>query len=177
MNIFSILGFVLASAVLFIGLKLSIDDFKIFVDYPSLFIVLGGTFATTAICFQINRMFALIKVFMVRMIKGKKYNFAKIVKDIMLAVDGYRKGESVKALVDKSVDFFFKEALILLEDGVLTKEECLFILEECNENLMFNYMNKANKIKTVGKFPPAWGMIGTTIGMIVLLSNLGGKMP
>jgi chemotaxis protein MotA len=35
-------------------------------------------------------------------------------------------------------------------------------------------MEDANKIKNIGKFPPAMGMMGTTIGMIVLLSNLGG---
>ena len=31
------------------------------------------------------------------------------------------------------------------------------------------------KIKSLGKFPPAFGMMGTTIGMIVLLANLGGE--
>ena len=36
-------------------------------------------------------------------------------------------------------------------------------------------MSEANKIKVISKFAPAFGMIGTTIGMIVLLANLGGE--
>jgi chemotaxis protein MotA len=175
MNIFSILGFIIALAVLIIGLAISSDDFTMFVDYPSLFIVLGGTFATTSICFQLNRLFGLFKIFLYRMLKGKKFNYSDIVKEVMILSDEYRKGASIKSLVEKSSDYFFQEALTLLDDGIVGKEEALEMLYERNENLIYNYMNEANKIKTVGKFPPAWGMIGTTIGMIVLLSNLGGE--
>jgi chemotaxis protein MotA len=48
MNVNSILGFIIASAVLFLGLRLASEDLGMFIDYPSMFIVVGGTFAATA---------------------------------------------------------------------------------------------------------------------------------
>lgn len=175
MNIFSILGLIISVVVLYFGLKLSSDDFSIFVDYPSLFIVFGGTAATIAICFQVNRLWVLVKIFFKRLISGKRYNYAKTIQNIMSYADEYRKGASIKSIIDKVDDMFFKEALTLIEDGVLSKEEAMLLMDERNENMMMHHMTDANRFKTVAKFPPAWGMIGTTIGMIVLLSNLGGE--
>ena len=62
----------------------------------------------------------------------------------------------------------------MIQDGIIPKNEILNILQERAENLDEKYMREARKIKTIAKFAPAFGMIGTTIGMIVLLANLGG---
>jgi chemotaxis protein MotA len=175
MNIYSIVGLIIAVVVLFFGLKLSSDDFYIFVDYPSLFIVFGGTAATMAISFQINRLGVLVKIFLRRLIKGKRFVYADTIKLVMTYGDEYRKGASIKSIIDKVDDMFFKEALTLVEDGILSKEEAMVLMDERNENIMMNHMTEANRFKTLAKFPPAWGAIGTTIGMIVLLSNLGGE--
>lgn len=175
MNIFSILGLIISTAVLYFGLKLSSDKFSIFVDYPSLFIVFGGTAATIAICFQLNRLYMLVKIFFKRLISGKRYDYAKTIHNIMTYADEYRKGTTIRSLIDKVDDLFFKEALTMIDDGILSKEDAIKLLDERNENMFNHHMTDANRFKTVAKFPPAWGMIGTTIGMIVLLSNLGGE--
>jgi chemotaxis protein MotA len=175
MNIYSIFGFIIASVVLVIGLKLSTDDLMMFWDIPSVFIVFGGTFAAAAICFQLNRMLTLFKIFFRRMIFGKKNIFGVVIGEVMQVADGYRKGEAIKTMKEKVTDPFLKEALQIIEDGVIGKDEIIAIMQKRNENIAFHYMEEANKIKTIGKFPPAFGMIGTTIGMIVLLGNLGGE--
>ncbi|MFZ4713665.1 MAG: motility protein A [Bacteriovoracaceae bacterium] len=175
MNVYSIFGFILASIVLVIGLKLSTDDLTMFWDIPSVFIVFGGTFAAAAICFQLNRLFMLFKIFFRRMIFGKKNVFTAVINEVMLVADCYRKGEAIKSIREKISDPFLKEALQIMEDGVIGKDEIIPIMQKRNDNITFHYMEEANKIKTIGKFPPAFGMIGTTIGMIVLLGNLGGE--
>src|SRR5690606_14918238 len=48
------------------------------------------------------------------------------------------------------------------------------MMEERNENLYHIHSEDAGKLKIVGKYPPAFGMMGTTMGMIVLLANLNG---
>ena len=45
MNIYSLVGFVMAISVLIIGLFLASDNLAMFVDFPSMFIVFGGTLA------------------------------------------------------------------------------------------------------------------------------------
>lgn len=175
MNLYSIIGFGLSCGILFYGLVLASKDLSIFLDFPSLFIVVGGTFGAVAISIQLNRFTHLIKIFFNRWIRGKKINMQSTIKEMMTMSDSYRKGESFSNLKTKTPDFFLQDALTMLEDGVLTQDEVVEIMEERNDLLSQNYMEEANRIKTVGKYPPAFGMIGTVIGMIVLLANLGGE--
>jgi len=165
----------MGAAVLVMGMYLASPNLAMFVDYPSMFIVFGGSFTACAISFQMNRMLSLVKIFLLKMLKGQKYDMQKTVIELMQLSDAYRKGESLSGLKDKTKDFFLKDALQLLDDGIFTPEEAIELIEERNGSILYNYMDDANKIKTVGKYPPAFGMIGTTIGMVVLLANLGGE--
>ncbi len=172
---FSVMIAVLMSITVFIiGLALSSDSLKIFYDFPSFFIVFGGTASAAALSFQYKRLWVLFKLFLVRVFKGQGTNYSTVIKDAIVTLDAYRKGESIKSLAEKSTDFFFKEGLNLMEGGVLTIDEVLHVMEERNENLFFLYQEDASKMKILGKYPPAFGMMGTTIGMVVLLANLSG---
>ena len=175
MNFYSIFGFIIASIVLYIGLRLSTDNMSAFYDVPSMFIVFGGTFASTAVCFQLNRFAVLFKIFFRRIIYGKKNLMPDAIKEVLLVAEVYKKGDSLSEIKNKIQDPFLKEACSIIDDGIIQKNEILSIMEKRNENITYHYMEEANKIKTVSKFPPAFGMIGTTIGMIVLLGELGGE--
>ncbi len=175
MNIFSVIGLFIATGVLIIGLNLSSDNLSMFIDYPSMFIVIGGTFAATAVSFQLDRIFALIKIFMVHFTSGKKINYKSLITEIADCNESHRKNEGLDGKITSTKDLFLKEALELVNDGVLSEEQIIKILEDRAENLYYLNMEDASKIKTIGKFPPAFGMMGTTIGMIVLLANLGGE--
>lgn len=175
MNFGAISAMVLALGVFLYGLILSGgDSLKIFYDFPSLFIVFGGVIAATAMSFQYRRMFTMMKFGLLRVVKGKEVNFSGLIADIIRAVDSYRKGESLKSLSDKATDPFLQESLQLLDGGVLTPDQVFQILEERNDNLFHLHSEDAGKLKVVGKYPPAFGMMGTTMGMIVLLANLNG---
>jgi chemotaxis protein MotA len=174
MNIASIVGFIIALAVLIFGLLLATNDINIFVDYPSMFIVIGGTFAATAISFQIDKIGVLLKVFFARIIQGKKVKYEDIIANLMGIAEGYRKGEKLLDLANSQKDPFLQEALILAGEEVIKGEELIEVLKDRAKNMHFYYMEETQKFKSMGKFPPAFGMMGTTIGMIVLLGNLGG---
>jgi chemotaxis protein MotA len=176
MNFSTISAIILAVAVLIYGLILSAADsgLAMFYDFPSLFIVGGGVITATAMSFQYRRMWAVVKAGTGRILKGKPVDFKEIIKEVILSVDGYRKGESLKALGEKTKDEFFREGIMLLDGGVMTPDTVIALMEERNENLFFLYSEDATKLKTVGKYPPAFGMMGTTMGMIVLLANLNG---
>lgn len=174
MNFATILSIVMAGSIFITGLFLSTDTIKIFYDFPSLFIVLGGTAAAAALSFQFKRLWILLRLFLLRIFKSKVTDYPNTVKSIIQTLDAYRKGESLKSLADRTSDFFLQEGLLLMNDGILSSEEILTVMEERNENLYFLYQEDAIKVKGLGKYPPAFGMMGTTIGMIVLLANLGG---
>ena len=174
MNIASIIGFIIATGVLFFGLKLASPEMSIFVDYPSMFIVFGGTFAATAISFQVDKIGILLKVFFARIIKGKNIKYEDIIANLMGIAESYRKGEKLLDLSGMQKDHFLQEALILAGEEVLKGDELIDVLKDRAKNMHFYYMEETQKFKSMGKFPPAFGMMGTTIGMIVLLGNLGG---
>lgn len=175
MNIYSILGFILAIIVLGVGFKLSTEDLTMFADYPSMFIVFGGTLAATAICFQLDHILVMIKVFFQRIFFTNKDKLPNTITEIVNVAQAYRKGEPLDQLISRSKDHFLKEALEMLNSGIMDQAEIIEIMESRAVKNYQNQLEEAKKVKTLGKFPPAFGMMGTTIGMIVLLANLGGK--
>jgi chemotaxis protein MotA len=174
MNFSVVVAIIMSLAVFAFGLMLSTDDLKMFYDFPSVFIVFGGTASAAALSFQYKRLWVLFKLFLSRVFKGRGFIYSDIIKEVLVVLDAYRKGESLKSLADKSEDLFLKEGLQLMDGGVLTLDQVIKVMEERNENLYFLYQEDAIKVKTLGKYPPAFGMMGTTIGMIVLLANLSG---
>lgn len=174
MNIGALIALITAVVVFFYGLVLSGGSVVMFYDFPSLFIVIGGVVAAGAISFQYKRIFTMCLFALKRVLKGKSVNYALLISEIIRAIDEYRKGTSIRTLADKSDDLFFKEGLDLLDAGVMSAEDVFLLMDERNENLFHLHNEDAIKLKTVGKYPPAFGMMGTTMGMIVLLANLNG---
>lgn len=175
MNLISIIGLIIASIVLFTGLKLASDDMMLFIDGPSLFIVIGGTFAATSVAFQLNKIGTLFKIFFSQFLRNKSKKSANLIKNIMAICEAARNGEPYDSLTSKAEDFFLKEGIELIADGILEGPKILEILEHRADQMAILRSEDTKKIKSLGKFPPAFGMMGTTIGMIVLLANLGGE--
>ncbi|HLT22402.1 MAG TPA: MotA/TolQ/ExbB proton channel family protein [Bacteriovoracaceae bacterium] len=177
MNLGAISAIVIGVAVLLYGLILSTggDSLKMFYDFPSVFIVLGGVVAATVMAFQYKRTWGIFKVGAVRILKGKGVNYREVITEVIKSVDSYRKGESLSNISSNVKDPFFKEGLELFNAGVMNPEQVLSIMEERNDNLYHLNSEDAGKVKVIGKYPPAFGMMGTTMGMIVLLANLDGS--
>lgn len=177
MSITSIIGLVLSLVVFYFGLKMSSPNngLGIFIDYPSLFIVFGGSFGAIAVSYKINQIFTLAKIFLRHIAGGGKVDYAAMIAEIMKIGDAYRRGESLETHINKVHDFFLKESLELINDGILEPDHVVRILTDRANNMNYMHMEDAVKVKTMAQFPPAFGAIGTTIGMIVLLANLGGE--
>jgi chemotaxis protein MotA len=47
------------------------------------------------------------------------------------------------------------------------------VLEQRLETIEHLYLHEANMFKTIGKYPPAFGLLATTLGMIALLQKIG----
>jgi chemotaxis protein MotA len=124
---------------------------------------------------DIRRVYGVFVIFIRRFLFGKKYNYKKLIMEVMEITEAYRKGEALEGQGVKTKDEFLNESITLLSDGILEKEEAVNMLIMRNSNMLEINESEANKFKTLAKFPPAFGMIGTTMGMIALLANLGGE--
>ena len=72
-------------------------------------------------------------------------------------------------------DPFIAEAIDLYTDDLVDDERFIKMLKDRVRNMKKSLMMDINRFKNIGKYPPAFGMMGTTMGMVVLLSGLGGK--
>lgn len=175
MNFFSLIGLSMSAVVLIIGLFSSTSNIGIFYDTASLFIVLGGTLAATSIAFQLNRLVLLLKVFFIRILRGRTFSYQNTIRDLMHVAELNRQSpEVVRNFLNKNSDHFLRESVEMMLDGFLEKDRILRILWSRVDSMYQHYMVDANRFKTIAKFPPAFGMMGTTIGMVVLLGNLAG---
>jgi chemotaxis protein MotA len=176
MNIWSILGLFLLLGVVLAGVVTTITpkEYHMFADLPAIFLVVGGTLGVASITVQLNKVGTLFKIFFIRLIKGKRIDYKIVIKEVMISSESYRRGESLPEIINKVHDHFFKECLQLIDDNVVKGEELFDLLDDRVRNMHSHYSEEANRFKNLAKFPPAFGLMGTVLGMIALLSNLGG---
>ncbi len=177
MNFSTLIG-LLAAAVIFIGtLFLTLANPLVFFEVSSILIVLGGTLAATLICFPLMQIVTLSKVFMRRLLGKARHNYLEIIEEVKEVSSASRKGRKAFESAIKNVSHPFLRdgcnVLFWLESEV-SKDELRVLLETRAETHFLRYSSQAKIFKTISKFPPAFGLMGTTLGMIALLQSLGG---
>ena len=150
-----------------------------FYDLISVIITIGGSFAALLITFSFDEVKmmgsiskvlfktpALDKVEVIHIFKEdweEIHNFiTKARKDGLLAIESD---------IEEINDSFMKTGLELVVDGIETD----LIIEILNNNISEiegRYMKGAKMYKTWGSYAPAFGMIGTLVGLIQMLAEL-----
>lgn len=173
MNFLTIIAFVIAGAVFGYSVLGATEDPKSMLDFHGFVIVIAGSIACTAISFQIDRVWVMIKVFFGRMILGKKANYKGTIKELMIIAEAHRTNGDVRKLVEKSADPFIKECMGILLDEVIDHKSLRRILTNRVNTIYTRYSGDAKLFQSMGKYPPAMGLMGAVLGMIALLATLG----
>ncbi|MEO5969697.1 MAG: MotA/TolQ/ExbB proton channel family protein [Bdellovibrionia bacterium] len=173
MNLLSIVAFIFAGFVLGYGIITS-GNVEVFLNQHAFLIVVGGSVAAAAISFQIDRILVLFKVFFKRVIQGRKLDYVTLIRELMTIGEAFRKkSPELDKLVNSNQDFFLKEAFSLVREELLEEEVLIRILRTRINTIYQRQMEEMVKFRTVGKYPPAFGLMGTTLSMISLLQKLG----
>lgn len=174
MDIATIVGLVLG--VIFFIASVALDGglaaLAAFWNAPSIMITIGGSFASVMIVHPmdkfINALKAVGKVFQTQVIDE-----GAIIKNIIELSNVARK-EGLLALeeaADNIDDSFLKKGIMLVVDGT-DPELVRQILETELVFIGGRHKEVANFWDKLGEMGPAWGMIGTLIGLINMLGNL-----
>ncbi|MBQ3566426.1 MAG: MotA/TolQ/ExbB proton channel family protein [Oscillospiraceae bacterium] len=181
MDLMSLLGYIFGIGFVLLSIMLN-ADFSItpgnliqFYDLPSIMIVIGGTIAATMISFPAKSL-AKIPKHMKIVLLPKKYNPQSYIEQIVFFAKEARIN-GLLALEDKLnqvEDKFLKNSLLLVVDSVepekvkaLLNNELDYMDDRHNQDQAF-YLQMA-------EYAPAFGMIGTLIGLINLLANLSDQ--
>ncbi len=146
--------------------------FENFIDVPSLGIVLGGMIASIFVAFPLPHVIALGKA-IGAVLKPADDKMGPLVDEACGIAEVARKGASD---LEKSVDgiktYFFKDGVQLVVDG-MGPDEVVEIMETRIEFREKREKLQTDMLKAMGDLSPAWGMVGTLIGLVLMLAGFG----
>jgi chemotaxis protein MotA len=172
MDIATIVGLLLATAAIVYSVVAGGGTFAAFVDYPSIACVVGGAVAVVFICFPLKTVLSIGKVTKVVFI-NKPSNIPELIETLVGLAETARR-DGLLALESKISDIknpFIVLGIQMAVDG--TRPE---VIEEVMRTEIDSIATRHRDGKAVmdqaGRFAPAFGMIGTLLGLVMMLGNM-----
>lgn len=171
MDITTILGLVLGFGFILWSIVAG-GDLGWYIDAGSILVVGGGMIGGFLVAFPLKEVLTLGKVFS-KTLKNSEYDVGEIItKIIELANVARREGLlALEEAVSEIKDDFLQKGVMLIVDGT-DPELVKNILETEVENLSMRHSKSKSMFDTFGSLAPAFGMIGTLIGLVAMLQNL-----
>ena len=158
-------GMVLVVAAIFIG-----GEARSFINIPGLMIVVGGTAAATLITFPFRDVVSAFRsayhVFSI-----PKLDPNLVVHNMVELCNLSRRKGLIELSKIKTSSAFLKKAATLISDGA-TEDQIRRTLEIEISTLKIRHFVVQDVFKKMGTYAPAFGMLGTLIGLVQMLANL-----
>ncbi|WP_022852434.1 MotA/TolQ/ExbB proton channel family protein [Thermodesulfatator atlanticus] len=169
MDLGTVIGLVLG-IVLLLGSIVLGGSVGIFINIPSILVVVGGTIAGSFISFSLADVLGSIKIAM-KAFFNKIDPPEEIIKELTNLANIARREGLLKLEKQPISNPFLKKAIMYCVDG----HEAEFIEEVLSKevSLMIERHETGQKLfRTMADLAPAFGMIGTLIGLVQMLSSM-----
>ncbi len=171
MDIATILGILSGMGLIFVSI-MSKGSITLFIDVGSILIVVGGTIAATLINFPLKDVLSVMGV-VKNAFTHKAPDPSTTIRDLVKFAELARR-EGILALEDQMQnveDEFLKQGIQLAVDG--TEPELMRTIMGTE----IAYLQERHELgqgifKSMGTYSPAFGMIGTLIGLVLMLANM-----
>ena len=180
MDIASIIGLIMGTVMLVLGMGFDFTKFVFdpqrlmgFVDYPSIFVViLGSMLGSMMVAQNLTQWSTAIKA--AKLIFGLPKGSPQELINMLVGFAETARRDGILALesvVEEIEDDYLVRGIRLAVDGTDPEliesimETELEILEE-RHNIVIKYWD------LVGKYAPTWGMLGTLMGLILMLADM-----
>lgn len=172
MDFATIIGAIMGIVFMILGIVLAKGSVLLFWDPSSVMITVGGSICAMMVSYPFARLlklwdFAKIALFIPR------YNPGELIITLVSFSEKARR-EGLLALeddLDELEDLFLRKGIQLVVDGT-DPELVRRIMETELENMMSRHDNNKKMFDDWGQFAPAFGMIGTLMGLVMMLVNL-----
>jgi chemotaxis protein MotA len=172
LNLTSLSGFAVAAAILWFGVFHPAPHPGLFLDPHALLIVLGGTLAAALIAFPLGRLADLGHLFVYGFLLKKHSDNRQIATELIAAAAAARLRR--EALLERNPHHpFLTEGYQLIGEGIIPERQLRDILLQRSDFFKKEYLADAKTLTSLAKFPPAFGLLGTSTGMITMMVNLG----
>jgi chemotaxis protein MotA len=165
--------FFLAFAIMFdtTTLTVNVGNIMYFIDTGSFLIVVGGTVASTFISHAMGD----AKGFLGYIGKTWKPNSVQLVETLTLIIDVSKIArKNILAIEDAlpSIDNLFLRGGLRLVVDRADREALVEMMAHEVKYAMAGKDSEIAVVGTMGSLCPAWGMLGTLVGLVILLQNL-----
>ncbi len=175
MDLGTIIGLGAGFFLLIFGVISSGGDIVRFISIPSVLITIGGSFSALLVGNPLSRILGIMRYFNLAL-RLPNYEEERIISQLVNFSEKARR-EGLLALEDdleEVEDDFLRKGIQLVVDG--TDPDII-------KNILYNELNQIQNRHSIGitlfddwgKFAPAFGMIGTLIGLIIMLANIEDK--
>jgi len=173
MDIASIIGLLLGASLLVIAIAIAPgSSFAAFIDYPSMMVVIGGSISAVLICFPLKSFLGVAKVSK-NVFFNKQEHFGELIEQIVsLAETARRDGLlALEGRQDELTNSFVVLGIQMAVDG--TRPEIIEdIMRTEMDAVATRHKNGKEVVAQMGRFAPAFGMVGTLMGLIIMLGNM-----
>ncbi|MBE6852497.1 MAG: motility protein A [Ruminococcus sp.] len=183
MDLLSIIGFIMAIALIIISIlmgedpdtgrtTLIVEQLKGFIDVGSIAIVFGGTIGAMMVSYPASMFKQMLKHLKI-IFFPTKYNPLECIEHITsFATEARINGLlALEEKMNEIKDPFMKNALMLVVDSV-EPEKVKMLLENELDYLEERHAQSQSFYMKMSEYAPAFGMAGTLIGLINLLANM-----
>ena len=173
MDIASVVGASLAIAVLVITVAIAPGaSFSAFIDYPSIMVVGLGSCAAVLVCFPLKSILGLAKVTK-NVFFNSQEDIGELIEQLVSLAETARR-DGLLALenrVEEITNSFIVLGIQMAVDG--TRPEVIEDIMRTEMDAVATRHSSGKKVlDQAGRFAPAFGMIGTLMGLIIMLGQL-----
>lgn len=173
MDLATIVG--LLVGFLFLGTAVAVSpgaSFHDFLNYPSIMIVVGGAMTSALVCFPLKTFLGAMRSVRQVFVNRPQNRPDLIAQLVSLAETARRDGLlSLENRLPEISHPFIRLGIELAVDG--TRPEVVEeILRSEMESVAQRHRSGKSLIDQLGRFAPAYGMIGTLLGLVIMLGQL-----
>lgn len=175
MDLGTVVGIALGLVLLLLAVVFTGIPFFTFLNPVSVMVVVGGSFAAMMVSNPASRMVKVIRYFGLAF-RAREWHEERIVSD-MVTFAGRARREGLLSLEDyipEIDDEFMSRGIQLVVDGTAPAVIQRVLLKDL-EKIEERHQEVIKFFDDWGKLAPAFGLIGTLIGLVALLRNLNDR--
>ena len=175
MDLGTLLGLVAGIGIIVVGIIQSGGELFWFYNFNSILIVLGGTLAATLVALPlkaVGNIFNILK----KVFIGEQYDYIGTIDEIVEKAQKSRKDGllSLETDLPNMKAGFFKNGIELAINERESSRLRTFLNLEMN-NIQSRHIAGQELFLYMGTYAPAFGMLGTVLGLIVMMNNFAGS--
>ncbi len=171
MDLMSLLGMLLAFGFVLYGI-LSSGSIMTFVDMPSVYITIGGTMGALLLTTKTKNAKVFLKLFGIVFKENKTSNIDIITNMVEWATRARKEGLlSLEETIQNIPDSFIRKGMMMIVDGS-EPDTIKNVLSLKIKGIVSRHSENRGMFDTGAALGPAFGMIGTLIGLVNMLKSL-----